>query len=193
MRSRPESDEVLIERMLPGLNPDRTDRLRAWGEWQACTGRNSLLKFIRLYNNTGEADEDIWQEALLIAYQEVERGSYQVRAGVPFTAYVKGIARNKIREARRREQRLVPLEAASNLVQSSTSELEGLLERRERRETLWRGLSTLPTSRREVLERYLQGATTAQIACDLDISEALVRQHKHRGLHSLRYSLTPTD
>ena len=67
-------------------------------------GAAAVLKFIRLNNYTRELDEDIFQEAMLTAYLEVERGHYIPREGIPFTAYVKGIARNKIREARRRER-----------------------------------------------------------------------------------------
>jgi DNA-directed RNA polymerase specialized sigma24 family protein len=37
-----------------------------------------------------------------------------------------------------------------------------------------------------VLEQYIQGASTQEIASRLAMSEELVRQHKSRGLRSLR-------
>ena len=46
----------------------------------------------------------------MTAYAEVERGRYQPRDGIPFAAYVKGIAHNKIREARRRCRRYILVE-----------------------------------------------------------------------------------
>jgi len=186
MWSRPESDEALVRRLLPGCNPNRMDRIHAWSEWQASVGETAVLKYIRFSNNTGEPDEDIFQDSLLIAYLEVERGHYERRAGIPFTAYVKGIARNKIREARRRERGLVNLEEVSLESDMTQRQLEANLERQEQQEALRAGLGRLPEQRRKVLEAILQGKSTTEIAADLRISEELVRQHKSRGLRSLR-------
>ena len=110
MKARPTSDRVLIERLLPSANRDPRDRIDAWGEWFASGGEASVLAFVRVKNDTSEPDMDILQDAMITAYLEVERGRYEPRAGIPFAAYVKGIARNKIREARRRTRRFVPLD-----------------------------------------------------------------------------------
>jgi RNA polymerase sigma factor (sigma-70 family) len=104
---------------------------------------------------------------------------------VPFAAYVKGIARNKIREARRRLQRFVPLEDVSEY-EDDELHLEAVVERRQRRESLRASLSKLSPGRRQVPESYLKGHTTAEIAQALGMSEDSVRQHKSRGLRSLR-------
>lgn len=190
MWSRPESDEALLTRMLPASNPNPADRQQAWSEWGAGWAREAVLKFIRLVNNTGEADEDILQEALLTAYIEVERGRYQRMDGIPFTAYVKGIARNKIRAARRRERGLVPLDAAGDLpADRQVRSLEDDVEWKEARRELSLELNRLPATRRQVLEQFLHGASTREIAHRMDISEDLVRQHKCRGVRSLKSSL----
>jgi RNA polymerase sigma factor (sigma-70 family) len=187
MWTRPESDEALVRRFLPGLNPDREDRARAWAEWQLSVGETAVLKFIRIKNNTSEPDEDILQEAMLTAYLEVERGNYESRAGVPFTAYVKGIARNKIRAARRRDKRWTSLEEIGNLaVDAAQRQLESAVERREQHERLHLGLGDLPPQRRQVIERFLFGESTTEIAAGLAITKDLVRQHKSRGLRALR-------
>jgi RNA polymerase sigma factor (sigma-70 family) len=120
----------------------------------------------------------------------VERGRYEPRPGVPFAAYVKGIARNKIREARRRTRRLVPLEDTPEYTaQSDQFRLEVVVERQEQRASLLASLSKLSPCRRQVLERYLKGHTTAEIAQALGMSEESVRQHKSRGLRTLRHNL----
>jgi RNA polymerase sigma factor (sigma-70 family) len=187
MWSRPEYDEALVSRLLPSLNPDRSDRAYAWTEWQRSIGEAALLKFIRLKNNTSEPDEDILQEAMLTAYLEVERGHYERRAEVPFTAYVKGIARNKIREARRRERRWASLDEVSDRPTApELHQLETAVERQEQHEYLQKGLRVLPMQRRQVLEGILHGHSTTEIASKLAITEALVRQHKCRGLRALR-------
>jgi RNA polymerase sigma factor (sigma-70 family) len=187
VKARPTSDRVLIERLLPSINHDRRDRISAWGEWYANGGEASVLAFVRAKNDTSEPDMDILQEAMMTAYLEVERGRYELRAGIPFTAYVKGIARNKIREARRRTRRLVPLDDTPEyLFQSDDRQLDAAVEHQEQRATLRNGLTRLSSCRRRVLEQYLKGHTTAEIADALGMSEASVRQHKSRGLRALR-------
>jgi RNA polymerase sigma-70 factor (ECF subfamily) len=187
MMFQPESDEALVRRLLPSANPDPRDRARAWADWQARLGGSAVLKFVRSSNNTAELDEDIVQDALLTAFVEVERGRYEHRAGIPFTAYVKGIARNKIREARRRGWRWAALEEATDLpADPAPRAVEGAVERREARQELYAGLAALPPRRRQVLQHYLAGESPAEIAERLEMTEALVRQHKHRALARLQ-------
>jgi RNA polymerase sigma factor (sigma-70 family) len=186
MSTRPELDAKFVMRLLPGSNPDSRDRREAWNEWQTGEASAALLRFIRFYNNTAEPDEDILQDALLTAYLEVERGRYERRAGVPFTAYVKGIARNKIREARRRERGQVSLDELHALPEEAGRQIEQAVERREQSRALHQGLEQLPGPRRLVLERFICGESTAEIAAGLEISEELVRQHKCRGLRRLQ-------
>lgn len=181
------SDKVLVKRLLPAANHDPADRVAAWNEWYERVGVASVLAFVRTKNDTAEPDMDILQEAMLIAYLEVERGRYEPRPGVPFTAYVKGIARNKIREARRQRRRWLPLsEVAEWRLANAAEDMEARLERREKAALLRALLPRLPQARRQVLERFLRGQTTAEIAHALHMSEASVRQHKSRGLRSLR-------
>lgn len=187
MNVRPESDETLIQRLLPQVNRDPEDRATAWSEWYASVGEAAVLNFIKAKNDTTELDNDILQEAMLTAFVEIERGRYQPRAGVPFTAYVKGIARNKIREARRRTWRLVAIDDMPEcLLESNDPELEMVVERQEEGQALQIGLARLPQYRRQVLEGYLNGGSTTEIAETLGMTEELVRQHKSRGLRSLR-------
>ena len=187
MRSRPKSDESLVKRLLPNVNPDRMDRVRAWSEWQVNIGEPAVLNFIRAKNNTNEPDEDILQESMLTAFLGVERGNYERRDGVPLTAYVKGIARNKIREARRRERYCTTLEELTFepgiIVERQT---ESTVEHREQHRVLYDRLVELPPQRRQVFERIIHGESTAEIAAQMAITKDLVRQHKCRGLRSLR-------
>jgi DNA-directed RNA polymerase specialized sigma24 family protein len=67
-----------------------------------------------------------------------------------------------------------------------SSHLETIVERRERQSFFLASLSKLLPCRRRVLEGYLQGHSTAEIAQALGISTELVRQHKCRGLRNLR-------
>ncbi len=193
MVTRPVSDEAFIRRMIPECNPDRQDRSQAWAEWQASIGEMVLQRYVRARNGTREADDDIVQDALFTAYLGVESGRYQPQDGVPFVAYVVGIARNKIREARRKERRQVDLDEDREEYEPRPHTLqrqpERDIERREQHDLLRSGLSRLPAARRSVLEYYLSGASTDEIAQRLVMSEALVRQHKCRGLRALQRDL----
>ena len=186
------SDRALVQRLLPSRNNDPQDRAAAWSEWYVQMGEASVLAFVRAKNDTPELDVDILQEAMATAYTEVERGRYEPRMGIPFAAYVKGIAHNKIREARRRSWRYVLLEDVSaflthrSLLDSSDMRPDRIVERREERAFLHDGMSRLTPCRRQVLEGYLQGLSTAEIAKALGMSEDTVRQHKCRGLRNLR-------
>ncbi|MBN1875253.1 MAG: sigma-70 family RNA polymerase sigma factor [Anaerolineae bacterium] len=184
---RHKSNEVLVERLLPHVNDDPDDRAIAWEEWYASVGAPSVLAFVRIQNDTSVPDADILQEAVVTAYEEVERGRYEPRLGIPFTAYVKGIARNKIREARRRTWRFTPIEETpAYLLESDTSHLERTVERREQLARLYDGILQLPVCRRQVLQGYLTGQSTLEIAEALGMTEETVRQHKSRALRSLR-------
>ena len=185
------AQEELLQRILPGCNADHQDRAYAWADWQASYGEQILARYVRAHNNTLEADDDIIQDTLIVAYLSVERGSFLPREGVPFSAYVIGIARNKIREARRKERFHADLDdepeaLERRLVGEIQRQPERAIERREQQELLRSGLSRLPAARRQVLEHYLSGASTGEIANHLAISEALVRQHKCRGLRALQ-------
>ena len=145
-----------------------------------------MLNYIRASNNTAEAREDILQDALLTAYVEVERGRYECRVAFSFTAYVKGIARNKIREAHRRTRNWEPLEEVIHPRAEAARELAPVFDRREERRALRRGLAQLPDRRRQVLEANLGGESLPEIARRLEMTEESVRQHKHRGLRRLQ-------
>jgi len=189
MWSRVDGELELAERLLPANTPNRAERTLAWDEWQQRCGSEVVRKYIRFRNFSSEADEDIFQETMATAFQEVERGRYQARPGVPFTAYVKGIARNKIREAQRRGRRLpsVPLDdVAFFLPASPAQQPEVAYEKAKQQAVLNDGLEHLTDNRRQVLKRFMRGEGTSEIAAAMQISEDLVRQHKSRGLRRLR-------
>jgi len=186
MMAQPESDEVLVRRFLPRYNGNPASRAAAWGEWYSEFGEASVMAFIKSQNDTTEADMDIFQDAMTTAFVEVERGRYRPQLNVPFAAYVKGIARNKIREARRRTRRFVPLDDTSKNEIESDTQLEAVIEHKEQHDTLRASLARLTHNRRQVLEHYLQGNSTAEIARSLGITEESVRQHKSRGVRRLR-------
>jgi RNA polymerase sigma factor (sigma-70 family) len=172
-----------IRRLLPSENPDPIDRANAWQDcWHHIS--TPVLKYIRCKNGTSMDDREILEDAMATAYVEVERGNYEYRENVPFTAYVKGIARNMIREAYRRDKRSVPLDETFD--RPDEHEFESNVELWEEHEALHMRLLELPARRRQVLLLCSEGHETWQIAHDLGIREDLVRQEKSRALQQLR-------
>jgi RNA polymerase sigma factor (sigma-70 family) len=172
-----------IRRLLPAENPCPADRAEAWRACWDAVG-TAVLKYIRCKNRTSTDDKDILADSMATAYVEIERGKYQYRADVPFTAYVKGIARNKIFEAYRRDRRCVPLSDGYDGIDEY--DFEAAVESLEDQERLQRCLSELSPRRRQVLLLLCEGHDTSQIASNLGIREDLVRQEKSRGIQQLR-------
>ena len=121
-----ESEEALVRKMLPEHNQDHSDRAAAWNVWQSQFGESTIRRFVRIKNYTSEPDEDIFQNAMIAAYQRVENGQYKQFPGIPFTAFVKGIVKNKIREAQRRSKPHVPLDDVEYALQITSSQQPGL-------------------------------------------------------------------
>jgi hypothetical protein len=88
--ARPESDEALVQRLLPRSNADPHDRADAWREWYAKEGEPFVLAFIKAKNDTLEPDMDILQEAIMTAYAQVEQGRYEPRLGGTLCCLRKG-------------------------------------------------------------------------------------------------------
>lgn len=121
--------------------------------------------------------EDLVQETLLTAIDQLDR--YDGRA--PFDAWLKGIAKNKLRSARRK-RRPRPL---ADIVEEADAEIdqilvdvdrdplpEAALEHRETRELVQAAMSQLPLEYREALTaRYYDEAPVAQVGLRMGRSE----------------------
>ncbi|MGC9396013.1 MAG: RNA polymerase sigma factor [Anaerolineae bacterium] len=187
METRQKSNEVLVERLLPAVNDNPKDRAVAWEEWYASVGVPSVMAFVRVTNDTVTPDDDIVHDAIATAYEQVEGGRYEPRLDIPFTAYVKGIARNKIREARRRSWRYVALDDARlALFESDRPSLESLIEHQERIAKLCDDITRLSPLQQRVLTGYFHGRSTGEIAQASGMSEEAVRQHKSRALRRIQ-------
>lgn len=179
-------NDLDVKRLLPDETPDPAQRAEAW---QACwdTLGRAVLRYIQGKNQTSTDDRDILADALATAYIEVEHRRYEYRPGVPFTAYVKGIARNLILEAYRRDKRSVPLTEDFDRVDHF--DFEAAVEHAEERDTVHRHLSELSPRRQTILLLHCAGHDTAHIASSLGIRKELVRQEKRRGIQQLKRKL----
>jgi RNA polymerase sigma factor (sigma-70 family) len=194
MSDSTDQEQELILMLRLGGKLNQAQRKNIWHQWQERFGDRILTRYIGYHNDTQTLDGDIYQDAMLTAYVEIERGGYQPQDGVPFSAYVKGIARNKIREARRKQRRFVPLDEVFYQIPAGEGfEPEKIAERKEDFQLLHIGIASLDPNRRGVMEALLQGKQTKEIAEEMAISEELVRQHKSRGIRAIRKQLGNLD
>ena len=140
---------------------------------------------VRLTGDAARA-EDVVQETLLRAWRHPEVTGDSERSA---RAWLFTVARNLViderRSARFRSETGTPdMEQAAD--RAGPDEVETALDRM----LLSEALAQLSEDHRAVISRaYYQGASTAQIAADLQIAEGTVKSRLHYGMRALRLRL----
>ena len=140
---------------------------------------------VRLTGDTARA-EDVVQETLLRAWRHPEVTDDSERSA---RAWLFTVARNLViderRSARFRSESGTPdMEQAAD--RAGPDEVETALDRM----LLSEAMAQLSEDHRAVIGRaYYQGASTAQIAADLQIAEGTVKSRLHYGMRALRLRL----
>jgi len=134
-----------------------------------------------------ELAEEVVQDTFLTAYQRL--GAYDGRASLH--TWLCGIARNKIRESRRKrepraiEDVLADSDADIDAILSSVEREplpEWVLEREETAELVGATLSSLPPDYRDALvSKYVDGLSVAQIGSNAGKSEKAAESTLHRA------------
>jgi RNA polymerase sigma-70 factor (ECF subfamily) len=132
------------------------------------------------------AAEDAVQETLIAIH--TRRASYE--PGLPFTAWVYGIARYKLIDEYRRHKRraTVPLDEAADLF--GHDEAQEAIARRD----VIKLLDKLPPAKRQLVKDIkLDGVSVAEAAKRTGMSESAVKVTVHRALKSLGEDLRDKD
>ena len=181
--------DPLTRRLLPQINADPADRHSAWSEYLAAGPYQQLTKYIAFHNHTSTADEDILQEAMVVAYTKVEAGEYTA-GSAPFVAWLKAIARFKILEAARHHEAasLDDFEEVLPDPRAGHHHADDLHLRSE----LASALDALPARRKDiVLLSELLDYSSDEIAALLHIRADLVRKDKSLALQQIRRQVSP--
>ena len=168
------SDETLVAASIDG------DR-RAFG---SIVSRYQRLLCSLAYASLGNlsASEDLAQETFVEAWKQL--GS--LREAEKLKAWLCGILRHKIRRHQRSESRQ-PLGRSDDLGDAPTFEshdvsAERTVMKRQEEALLWQALESVPETYRETLVLYYrEERSVAQVAKQLDLSEAAAKQRLSRG------------
>ena len=147
----------------------------------------------RIYNSAflhlGDVQgaEDLASEVMLKLLESINK--YQFR-GMPFSAWVFRIARNKLIDLHRRRKRRGEVDLTEPLAAMQISP-QALAERALDRGQLQLALKYLTEEQRQVIVlKFIEGFDNGSIARILGRSEGAVKSLQHRALHALRRIMT---
>jgi RNA polymerase sigma-70 factor (ECF subfamily) len=156
--------------------------------WEAIVVRYRRKVFHISYKFTGKHDEaeDLTQEIFLKIFRSLEKFNQDA----DFSTWLSSVARNYCIDhyrARKREREvLVEDLVAFDLAPASSGNPHRLLEDRDRRSFLRKGLELLPEKLREaVVLRDLQGLSYQEMADRLGLPEGTVKSRINRGREEL--------
>ncbi len=134
--------------------------------------------------------EDMASDVMLKVIESI--GRYRP-TGVPFSAWVFSIARNKLIDRHRHGKRRQRM-ALNEVILTSKACPESLVEEAQERRRLYRALGGLRAPEREVIIlRFLIGLDTRSVSGIVGRTESAVKSLQHRGLKVLRTRLIPVE
>lgn len=172
------SDENLV---LASRSGDRT-------AYATLIERYRDLVFGVAYSGLGDFNrsEDIAQDTFVTAWEK----KFNLAEPARIAGWLCGIARNLVRNERRKHAREVTADVAHQSATQSQS-VEDQTIAAEEADFLWKVLEDIPETYREPMVLfYREEATTAEIAAALDVSEDVVRQRLSRGRKMLEKRVT---
>ena len=146
-----------------------------------------IYNYAFLHLGDVQAAKDLASEVMLKLLESI--GKYQFR-GMPFSAWVFRIARNKLIDLHRRRRRRGEVDLTEPLAAMQISP-QALAERALDRGQIQLALKYLTDEQRQVIVlKFIEGFDNGSIARILGRSEGAVKSLQHRALHALRRIMT---
>jgi RNA polymerase sigma-70 factor (ECF subfamily) len=146
-----------------------------------------IYNYAFLHLGDVQSAEDLASEVMLKLLESIQK--YQFR-GMPFSAWVFRIARNKLIDLHRRRRRRGEVDLTEPLAAMQISP-QALAERALDRGQIQLALKYLTEEQRQVIVlKFIEGFDNGSIARILGRSEGAVKSLQHRALHSLRRIMT---
>lgn len=137
--------------------------------------RDAILRFARLRLGVGAEADDVVSEVFTRAWVTLNRYEY---TGLPFVAWLYGIARHVVADELTRQSRTQP---QADLPESISRWAE------DDRLALFEAIDTLPTEQRQVIEmKYFMGMRNPEVADVLNTTVNAVNGRQWRALAALR-------
>ena len=157
-------------------------------ELKALYQRNyaKVERYVLDNNGSEEEAKDVFQEAFIAVWRNVQLGKYQQQENSSLDAYLVRIAKNKWLDQLRINKRR-PVVSLTEQV-NGTAEEDGLPQiEQQALDSIKKNLGLLGQMCREVLARfYYRKESMREIAADMNWTEATARNNKYRCLQQLR-------
>lgn len=133
---------------------------------------------IMIHDNSGSSDDakDVFQDAILAVYRRLHEGDFNLTCKL--SSYLQVICRNLWRSRNRR----TPMVSLSVLVGKETVDLDdNVIEQMissDKRNLLYKHFETLEKGCKRILEMFFRKVPMAQIAKEIDSTEAYVKKRK---------------
>ncbi len=146
-----------------------------------------LLNFIYRLMGNDRVVEDLGQDVFLSVYRSIRH--FDIRRGVPFSAWLFITARNRcISELRKKNRSGIPIEDMPNL-KSNGKTPEQAASEKERIAAIREALAHLPDPYRQTLLQSILGDSPEEIASSHKISPGTVKSRLSRARERLRFLL----
>ncbi len=167
-------DETLVSELKQGTPRAQERLLHMYGD--------KLLQFATYGLEVDESEaEDIAIEALYKAIEKIDSFNFQTDSPNGFRNWLFQIARNILRDQKRRELKVQPLDEETLV----TTTVTGTEAQTEREIAVSEALAQLPEQQRITLTLFYSGWQLVDIAEHLGVKSGTVRQWKARGLKTI--------
>lgn len=147
-----------------------------------------LLNFIYRLTGDEQTVEDIGQEVFLSVYKSIK--AFNLRRGVPFSAWLFIVARNRcITELRKKRRAGISIEEGAESFSAREKTPEQTASDDERRLAIYAALQQLPEPYRHTILESLRGDSPEEIARNNRISRGTVKSRLSRARQSMRLLL----
>jgi RNA polymerase sigma factor (sigma-70 family) len=188
-QSNCDCDRCLLGQM---RSPDVAQRQRGWEAWyqRDAPSLHRYLERLCWEKHCPEYTDDLLHDTFLIGFKGVARGGYDEQKA-PLRAYLYGIAKNRVHEIVRLQQREPLIPNDPDQEGGATVDLNDLLFLEEVYCQIQAALDYLPAVQQQVIvELYVNGKSSHKVAEALGLSAGNLRIIAHRAVSQIGKCLT---
>lgn len=144
----------------------------------------AVRKLILKYYGTTEDVEDIFQEAMILLYNQLRYKNLELPYASIHTYFI-GICKNLWRNQLRKVKPLEHLELIENCTKDETEPIDAIITRNDQQDLLYKHFNALSATSKKVLTLVFEGKSTKDIANITGYSEGYTRKKRTTSKKSL--------